>query len=203
MRDLEIRGAGNLLGAEQSGAMLSVGFDLYTQLLAQAVAEMKGEEPIDETLPPVDLPVTAHIPNEYIPNEAERIFFYKKMSSVKSSADVANLQEEFEDRYGDPPRAVWNALAVLRLRLRAKEAGIAAIKGERSDVTIRFTSRARLTPEAVKLLTHTFRNYRFTPESVIIKLTSPKVLEEVEQMVGILEQALSQGKNIVRDAAVR
>lgn len=203
MRDLEIRGAGNLLGAEQSGAMLSVGFDLYTQLLAQAVAEMKGEEPIDETLPPVDLPVTAHIPNEYIPNEAERIFFYKKMSSVKSSADVVNLQEELEDRYGDPPRAVWNALAVLRLRLRAKEAGIAAVKGERSDVTIRFTSRARLTPEAVKLLTHTFRNYRFTPESVIIKLTSPKVLEEVEQMVGILEQALSQGKNIVRDAAVR
>src|SRR5262249_52840876 len=126
MRDLEIRGAGNLLGAEQSGAMISVGFDLYCQLLAQAVAEMKGEEPPDETLPAVDLPITAHIPDDYITNEAERIFFYKKMSGIGSNEDIAALQEELEDRYGDPPRAVWNALAVLRLRLRAKEAGIAA-----------------------------------------------------------------------------
>ena len=83
MRDMEIRGAGNLLGAEQHGAMVSVGFDLYFQLLSQAVQEVKGEEVTEDILPPVDLPVTAHIPNEYIPGEAERIYFYKRMSGVR------------------------------------------------------------------------------------------------------------------------
>jgi transcription-repair coupling factor (superfamily II helicase) len=118
MRDLEIRGAGNLLGAEQSGAMVTVGFDLYCQLLAEAVAELKGEEPQDETLPPVDIPVTAHIPESYIPNEAERIYFYKKMASVTSLQAIEELREELEDRYGDPPQPVWKALAILRLRLK-------------------------------------------------------------------------------------
>ena len=86
MRDLEIRGAGNLLGAEQHGAMISVGFDLYVQLLAQAVQELKGEEVTEDILPSVDLPVTAHIPDDYIPGEAERIYFYKRMSGVRSVA---------------------------------------------------------------------------------------------------------------------
>ena len=130
MRDMEIRGAGNLLGAEQHGAMISVGFDLYCQLLSQAVQEVKGEEVTEDILPPVDLPVTAYIPNEYIPGEAERIYFYKRMSGVRSVSDVENLQAELEDRFGDPPRPVWTALAILRMRLRCKEIGIAAIKGE-------------------------------------------------------------------------
>jgi len=204
MRDLEIRGAGNLLGAEQSGAMVSVGFDLYCQLLTQAVAEMKGEEPVDDVLPPVDLPITAYIPDDYIPNEAERIFFYKKMSGIRSTADIAGLQEELEDRYGDPPRPVWNALAVLRLRLRAKEAGIAAIRGELKEVSIRFAPHVRLTADAIKLLTCMFKKkLRFTGDSVIITLSSPKVMEEVEEMVGVLENALRQGRQIVRDEVVR
>lgn len=203
MRDLEIRGAGNLLGAEQSGAMISVGFDLYCELLSQAVAEIKGEEPADVTLPPVDLPVTAHIPGEYIPNEAERIFFYKKMSGVRSRQDIEDLLAELEDRYGDPPRSVWNALEVLRLRLRAKEAGIAAIRGEKREVTLRFAPHVRLTPEALRLLTHVFRHHRFTADSVVIGLTSPQVIREVEEMLDILERALKEGKRIVKDAIVR
>lgn len=203
MRDLEIRGAGNLLGPEQSGAMVSVGFDLYCQLLAQAVSEIKGEEPQDSSLPPVDLPITAHIPEDYIPNEAERIFFYKRMSGVTNETDIAALQEELEDRYGDLPRAVWNALAVLRLRLRAKQAGIAGIRGERKEVVIRFAPHARLTPEAVRLLTHMYRHHRFMADSVVLGLSSTKVLEEVEQMVSMLECALREGKSIVKDAVLR
>src|SRR5688572_27259760 len=194
MRDLEIRGAGNLLGAEQSGAMVSVGFDLYCQLLAQAVSEVKGEEVHDDTLPPVDLPTTAHIPGDYIPNEAERIFFYKKMSAVRTMDDIRDTQEELIDRYGDPPRPVWNALGVLRLRLRAKEAGIASIRGERRDISIRLAPHARLSSDAIRLLTFAFKNHRFTPDSVVGPLTSPKVLEEVEEMIGVVERALSHGK---------
>lgn len=193
MRDLEIRGAGNLLGSEQSGAMISVGFDLYCQLLTDAVAEMKGEDPVDESLPPADLPVTAYIPDEYVPNEAERIFFYKKMSSVRNTEDVEGIREELEDRYGDPPASVWNALALLRLRLRAKEIGVSSIRTERKEVFIRFNSHVRLTPNAIRLLSYMFKKHRFTGDSVIIPLSSPKVMVEIEEMLKILERAFKEG----------
>ena len=194
MRDLEIRGAGNLLGAQQSGAMMSVGFDLYTQLLAQAVQELKGEEVTEDILPSVDLPITAHIPNDYIPGEAERIYFYKRMSGVRSVQDIESLQAELEDRFGDPPQPVWDALAILRLRLKCKGMGIASIKSERIDVQIRFAPNVRLTPDAVKLLTFAFRGQRFTPDGVIVPLTGPKVMVQVEEMLNVLAQALEHGK---------
>ena len=194
MRDLEIRGAGNLLGPEQSGAMVAVGFDLYCKLLSQAVSELKGEDPVDVTLPAVDLPVTAHIPADYIPNEAERIYFYKRMASVRNTAEIDALREELEDRYGDPPTAVWNALAVLRLRLRARDAGIAQMRGEKREVTIRLAPHARLHPDAIRLLTYAFKGHRFTPDAVIVPIRSPRVLEEAEEMVAVLERAVQYGK---------
>lgn len=203
MRDLEIRGAGNLLGAEQSGAMASVGFDLYCQLLEQAVSELRGEPVADDVLPPVDLPVTAHIPEDYIPSEAERIYFYKRMSAVRSTEDIASLLEELEDRFGDPPRPVWTALDVLRLRLRAKHAGIAGIRTERKQVALKFAPGARLTAEAVRLLTLAYKQHRFTPDSVVLTLSGPNVMAEVEAMVGVLEEAFAQGRDIVRDGATR
>jgi transcription-repair coupling factor (superfamily II helicase) len=142
----------------------------------------------------VDLPITAHIPEDYIPNEAERIFFYKRMSGVRSIKDISALQEEMEDRYGDPPKPVWTALAVLRLRVRTKEAGIAAIRGERTEVVIRFGPDARLTPDAIRILTGLYKKHRFTGESVTFTLTSAKIMEEVEGMVEILERALQDSK---------
>jgi transcription-repair coupling factor (superfamily II helicase) len=199
MRDLEIRGAGNLLGSEQSGAMLSVGFDLYCQLLQQAVAELKGEEPEELGLPPVDLPITVNIPPDYIPNEAERIFFYKRMSSTKTMEDIETLKEEFIDRYGDPPRQVWNALSVLELRVKAHAAGIASVRAERKDVHIRFTSRARLTPQSVRLLTYMYKNHRFMADSVVFGLVSSNVMEEVEGIIDVLARALAEGENVKKD----
>ena len=129
LRDLELRGAGNLLGAEQSGTVAQVGFDLYMQLLEGAVRELKGEEPNkqDVPLPTVDLPVAAIIPNSYIPSEPQRILMYKKLSAVRDRLDVSKLQEEFEDRFGDPPPPVWSLLSLLRLRLRCQEVGIESI----------------------------------------------------------------------------
>ena len=194
MRDLEIRGAGNLLGAEQSGAMISVGFDLYCQLLGQAVKEMQGEEVSEDILPPMDLAVTAHIPPEYIPGEAERIYFYKRMSNVRAVKDVEALQEEFEDRFGDPPTPVWTALAILRLRLRCKEIGVASVKGEGVNIAIKFTPRVRLSPDSVRLLTYAFKGGRFTSDGVVIPLSGVKVLPQIEEMMSVLEKALAAGK---------
>ncbi|MDQ2798464.1 MAG: transcription-repair coupling factor, partial [Armatimonadota bacterium] len=108
LRDLEIRGAGNLLGAAQSGTVATVGFDLYTQLLSQAINELKGEDMEPEwEQPNVAMPLDAHIPGVYIPSEAERILIYKKLTAVRKPDDVQRIQEELEDRYGDPPRSVW------------------------------------------------------------------------------------------------
>jgi len=206
MRDLEIRGAGNILGAQQSGAMSAVGFDMYCRLLAQAVAEARGLPETDDTLPPADLPVTAHIPSAYIPNEAERIFFYKRMSGVQSASDIRGLQEELEDRYGDPPKPVWTALEVLRLRLHAKQAGLAAIRYENRAVTFKFGPDVRLTPKSLDILTHAFKGHHFTADSIILNMGSPRVLEDVEAKLKVIARALAlrpEQAGAVRQGGVR
>ena len=191
MRDLEIRGAGNLLGAQQSGAVCAVGFDLYCELLAQAVSEARGEEIVDETLPPADLPVTAHIPRTYIPGEADRIFFYKRMASVRDNSDVDLLLEELEDRFGSPPESVWNALNVLRLRLRAKKIGLSGMRGEKNQVTVRFGPTVHLTAKAIRSLTHMFPTHRFLADSMVLGLSGKPVLGDIEEMIDVLEHALA------------
>jgi transcription-repair coupling factor (superfamily II helicase) len=196
LRDLELRGTGNLLGAEQSGTVSQVGFDLFTQLLEQAVREYKGEEQ-DRTqipLPTVDLPVAAAIPEKYVPGEAQRILMYKKLAAVRDRADVARLQEEFEDRFGDPPPPVWNALGLLRLRLKCQEIGIESITTEGTKIQIVFKKEVKLPIHTLKPLTAAFKSqgHTFTQDRVVLLIQSSKVLQQVEEMVSILEKALQE-----------
>ncbi len=196
LRDLELRGTGNLLGAEQSGTVSQVGFDLFTQLLEQAVREYKGEEQ-DKTqipLPTVDLPVAAAIPDKYVPGEAQRILMYKKLAAVRDRADVARLQEEFEDRFGDPPPPVWNALGLLRLRLKCQEIGIDSITTEGTRIQIVFKKEVKLPIHTLKPLTAAFKaqGHTFTQDRVSLLIQSSKVLQQVEEMVSILEKALQE-----------
>jgi transcription-repair coupling factor (superfamily II helicase) len=137
MRDLEIRGAGNLLGAEQSGTVTSVGFEYYCQLIQQAVSEFKGEVEEEWNLPAADIPVPAFIPNDYIGDDGLRIAFYKKVTAVRNDDGLKALQEEFEDRFGDPPKPVWNMLRLLGLRLRLKEGGLIALAGNSARVVVK------------------------------------------------------------------
>jgi transcription-repair coupling factor (superfamily II helicase) len=196
LRDLELRGAGNLLGAEQHGTVAAVGFDLYTQLLEQAVREFKGEEPdkAQIPLPSVDLPVAAAIPEKYVPGEPQRILMYKKLSAVRDREDVNRLQEEFEDRFGDPPPPVWNALALLRLRLRCQEVGIENIATEGKKITIEFKKGVKLPVHTLKPLTAAFRpqGHTFAQDRVILNIVSSKALQMVEEMVEVLARALQE-----------
>jgi transcription-repair coupling factor (superfamily II helicase) len=192
LRDLEIRGAGNLLGREQSGTVSEIGFDLYTQLLSQAIQELKGEPTEAEfTLPLVNMPLDANIPTRYIPSEAERILMYKKLTAVRNRADVDDLQAELEDRYGDPPKAVWNLLALMRLRLRCKQIGVGSINTEKKRVIMRFAG-THLPQDSVKTLSRAFLQYEFATDHVGITLpeTPSKALAAVEEMVEILVNAL-------------
>ena len=133
MRDLEIRGAGNVLGPEQSGFLVSVGYDMYLKLLEEAVLEEKGEAPKLPAECSADLTVAASIPDKYVPSPEQRMDLYRRIARIRSEADADDLVDELIDRYGDPPRTVNNLISVALLRAAAAACGISEIaqKGER------------------------------------------------------------------------
>jgi transcription-repair coupling factor (superfamily II helicase) len=129
MKDLEIRGAGNLLGGEQSGHIADVGFDLYVRLVGEAVQDFRGDGVEEPPEMRIELPIDAHLPHDYVPSERLRLEMYKRLAEVRSDEDVVLLREELEDRYGEPPEPVLSLLEVARLRARARSAGL-------TDVTL-------------------------------------------------------------------
>ena len=133
MRDLEIRGAGNLLGAEQSGHMMSVGYDMYLKLLDEAVLEERGEKPKEPDCS-ADLNVTANVDQDYVLRGEERMDLYRRMAAIRTQEDADDLLDEIIDRYGDPPRGVLNLIDIALLRANARAVGISDIKQKASDV---------------------------------------------------------------------
>jgi transcription-repair coupling factor (superfamily II helicase) len=145
LSDLEIRGAGNILGAEQHGHMAAVGFDLYTRLLSEAVEEEKAAfegRPAESTRRQavIDLPVDAYLPDDYVPQEAQKLELYRRLARAASLEDVDAVRIDLLDRFGPLPPAVERLLGVARLRLGAERAGIASISREEALLVIRFTS---------------------------------------------------------------
>jgi transcription-repair coupling factor (superfamily II helicase) len=135
MKDLEIRGAGNLLGGEQSGHIAEVGFDLYIRLVGEAVSEFKDEnwsEPERDVT--VELPIEAHLPLDYVSSERLRLEMYKHLAAVRTLEDVAALRAEMVDRYGEPPEVVEALLEVARLRVRLREAGVGEVTSAGSNI---------------------------------------------------------------------
>ena len=134
MRDLEIRGAGNLLGAEQSGHIVSVGYDMYLKLLEEAVLEEQGgpeARPVDCT---ADLDVTANIEKSYVENGEQRMDLYRRMAAIRSQTDADELLDEIVDRYGDPPKGVLNLIDVALLRAKAAPLTITDISQKGQDL---------------------------------------------------------------------
>ncbi len=133
MRDLEIRGAGNLLGSEQSGHMMSVGYDMYLKLLDEAVLEEKGEAPKAPDCT-ADLNVTANVDKNYVARGEERMDLYRRMAAIRAQEDADDLLDEIVDRYGEPPRGVLNLIDIALLRAKAREVGIKDIRQKAGDV---------------------------------------------------------------------
>ena len=150
MKDLEIRGAGNLLGGEQSGHIAAVGFDLYVRLVGEAVAEFKGEVGQELADVKVELPVDAHLPHDYIPGERLRLEAYRKLAAVDSDETLDAVRAELDDRYGEPPEPVVNLFEVARFRAHARMAGLreVALAGNHvrfGPVELRESQQLRLT----------------------------------------------------------
>jgi transcription-repair coupling factor (superfamily II helicase) len=148
MRDLEIRGMGNLLGPEQHGFMAAVGLDLYIQLLQEAVAELRGHAPAEqEAQAAVELPVDALLPDDYVPDPGHKVDIYRRLAAMRAPAGVAEMREELVDRFGKPPDEVENLLAVTRLRILASRCGMISVSLGRDGVYCRFGEAKRLSGE--------------------------------------------------------
>ncbi len=171
MRDLEIRGAGNLLGVEQHGAMLSVGLELYTQMLAEEIRNVRGETEEVITLPPVELPINAYIPESFVAEENERFYFYKRMAACRSFDDIKAIEQELRDRYGPCPQTVMNAVRILELRIAAWHAGVQAVKSAGTGAVIQFPPGVRLDNRRIAALNQAYRQHRFTAEQMQVGLT--------------------------------
>jgi len=166
MRDLEIRGAGNILGAEQSGHIGAVGYDLYMRLLSQAIDEIRSGRPVVESGPiTLDLPLTALIPEDYVPDTELRLQLYRRIAGVETLVEVDELRDELADRFGDPPIEIEHLLALIRLRIRAAALGLDSMVEREREIILRPVDTAaidtgrleRRLGDAVKVTRNTIR----------------------------------------------
>lgn len=153
MRDMEIRGAGNVLGMSQSGHMSTVGYDLYCKMLNKAVRKQKGleveEQEVDCT---IDLDVDAFIPSDYISNELMKLDTYKKIASLENEAEKADMQDELKDRYGKVPDSVENLLSIATMRMKAKKIGISEVRGLKGEIRFTFLANADINVDNIPTL---------------------------------------------------
>ena len=149
MRDLELRGAGNLLGAEQHGHMEAVGYELYVKMLSEAVREAKGYEAPPDFDTAVELDMDAYIPDTYIADDTQRMDMYRRIAGMESAEDYDDILDELTDRYSDPPGAVINLLEAALIRTMAKAVYVTEISGNRNSIRFSLYEKAGLLPEKI------------------------------------------------------
>jgi transcription-repair coupling factor (superfamily II helicase) len=165
LHDLEIRGAGALLGDAQSGHVAAVGYDMYLQILEEAVQEMKGEEVVPEVEPEMDLPLPALIPGDYMDDIHQRLVFYRRLASARSAEDLEECREELRDRYGPFPASLENLFLLMDLKLLLKKAQVRRISWEKEKVVILFDAQAPVDPKRlVSAVARGKGSREFTPD---------------------------------------
>ena len=193
--DLELRGAGNMLGGEQSGHIEAVGFELYTTMLEAAVKELKGEGEEDRPATQFNLGIALRIDESYVPEENQRLRLYKKIAGATTEAAIQEIRAEMEDRYGAPPDPTVFLLEAAQLRLECERMGVAQIDRKRGELQIRFTENAAVDPtHLMKLVARNAkRGAQFTPQGLLklpLKATRPdEVLLEIRELLGGLAPA--------------
>ncbi len=171
MRDLEIRGAGNLLGAEQHGHMEAVGYDLYCKMLNEAVRQMKGEIPEEIFNTTIDLDVDAYIPASYIPNEYQKLDIYKRIAAIESEEEMDDMLEELIDRFGDLPKKVQQLLQIANLKALAHSADVAVVEQKQDTYRFVMYEKARSDPGKISALLEKYRgdlNFKMEEPPVFI-----------------------------------
>jgi transcription-repair coupling factor (superfamily II helicase) len=192
--DLELRGAGNLLGGEQSGHIEAIGFELYTQMLDRAIREMKGEAAPEEAETQLNLGLNIRIPAEYIPEENQRLRMYKRVAGVETDSQLSDVSAELQDRYGEPPQAVRNLLDYASLKLLCIRVGVVAIDRKRDAVTFKFRQNAAVDAEQLARFVSAQKGAHFTPDGMLKFLLKPTAAEEVLRALHTILEQLSAEK---------
>jgi transcription-repair coupling factor (superfamily II helicase) len=193
--DLELRGAGNLLGGEQSGHIEAVGFELYTTMLERTVRELKGEVEPEVAETQLNLGLNIRIPAEYIAEENQRLRMYKRVAGVESEAQLNDVAAELGDRYGAPPPTVRNLLDYAALKLYSQRVGVSQIERRRDTVSIRFTEKATVDPERLARFVQAEPGGQFTPQGVLkfsLKDKQPELI--LGKLKALLEQLAGEGQ---------
>ena len=190
MRDLEIRGAGNVLGAEQHGHMQAVGYDLYCKMLNTAVRALKGEDiEYDEYDTSIEVDADAFIPDEYIPNEEQKLDIYKRIASISTDEDFMDMQDELTDRFGDIPKSVDNLLCIARIKAMAHEVYVTEVLIDKQQVKLTMYSKARINPEKLPEIVSGYMGRLF------VKTGDPVIMElEIEGRQINCDEALKEAR---------
>jgi transcription-repair coupling factor (superfamily II helicase) len=189
--DLELRGAGNMLGGEQSGHIEAVGFEMYTSMLEEAVSKLKGEEKPEHVTTQLNLGISLRIDESYIPEENQRLRVYKKIAGAADEATLADVRAELEDRYGALPESVMHLLEAATLRLTSERLGVQQIDRKRDQLHIRFSEKAEVDPgRLMKLVARNAKKgAQFTPQGVLrFPLAGSKPPEVFREVHALLDQ---------------
>jgi transcription-repair coupling factor (superfamily II helicase) len=164
-----LRGAGNMLGGEQSGHIEAVGFELYTSMLEEAVKALKGESSEEHVTTQLNLGIALRIDEHYVPEENQRLRLYKKIAGAQTEQSVNEVRSEIEDRYGKLPDATVYLLEAALLRLRCESLGIAQVDRKRNELQIRFMEQAKVDPQQLMRMVarNAKRGAQFTPQGIL------------------------------------
>jgi transcription-repair coupling factor (superfamily II helicase) len=191
-RDLEIRGAGNLLGGEQSGEIAAVGFEMYTKLLEETIREMKGERIEEEVETSMNLGVDIYIPRDYIADENLRMTFYKKIASAANDQRLEDIRNEMRDRFGALPPNIDNLLRFVRVKRYAQSIGVLSIVRDGGRGVMKLAPHARVDPNKLLAMIHADPQVKFSPNGVLsfpLKVQGSEVIDAIEGLLQTLAAA--------------
>ena len=187
--DLEIRGAGNLLGQEQSGCLASVGYETYIQMLEETMDELRGKPHETELDPEIRLPVAARLPESYVNAVSQRIVLYKRLASCRDDAEVDRIRDELLDRYGPLPGEARNLLEVIRLKILARRIGVSAVDATGGELVLTAGETAKIDPQRLlNLLQQAGSGMRVTPDH---RIHAPLTDHEPEALFGAARHLLT------------
>jgi transcription-repair coupling factor (superfamily II helicase) len=192
IQDLEIRGAGNLIGSSQSGHIAAVGLELYTQLMEQAIKELKGEEVMEEITPEIQFHLPAYVPEAYVEDPAERLSLYRRLSLARSDEEVEGLREEMMDRFGKIPSEVDHLLEVIKVKILLTRLSIRKLEEITSRLVLTFDESTQVSPQRIiDVVRRGKGSYRFTPDSKLVIEGWPEMKEDPFGATKRLLQALA------------
>jgi transcription-repair coupling factor (superfamily II helicase) len=182
--DLELRGAGNILGGQQSGQLDALGFDLYTKMLERTIQELKGEEIEDETSVSLNLGADVSIPNDYINETAQRLRTYKRISSAGTEEDLRNIFAELQDRYGKLPESVENLFEYARLRRIAEKMHVLSVDKTSDGFAVKLDQNAKVSPDKLTDFLASNPSANFSPSGVLkISTSEENLIEKARQVL--------------------